>query len=269
MFVKGAKKAVASSKVIDGNFSFKGMKNAAYTVQVVPDRRVIAGYLPTFYVNKLNYRTADFITLTDSVQTIRVQLRKHAKKEGDGTITGKLNYENENQKDTVFVKDGVYNERKGVYDGSASNIPVILFDSKNQPTNWTITDAEGNYEFVKVETDTYTILAETTEAVAEVKVDMANTLMKSDANLMLKTIAENTDVERVSEDIQSVYPNPVKDICTFNVKQAGRLTILSLSGQVMHLVDLQAGTNELNLSVLPKGLFVVKFGQDAVKLRKE
>jgi hypothetical protein len=269
MYSKGYKKAVASSKVVDGEFRFKGLKDASYTVLVVPDRRVISGYLPTFYVDKLNFRTADFVTLTDSVQKIQIILRKYAKKEGDGKITGKLNYENQNQKDTVFVKDGVYNERKGVTDESASNIPVLLLDSKRVPTNWTITDEAGNYEFVNVKAENYSVVAETTEAVAEIKVELGNSLMKSDANMMLKTIAESTDVERVSEDIQSVYPNPVKDICTFNVKQAGKLAIISLNGQVMHVVELQAGTNMLNLSVLPKGLFVAKFGQDAVKLRKE
>lgn len=269
LFKKGIRKAIASIAFNEGTFSFKGQKNESYTVFVVPNRKLYPGFLPTYYINKLSWKNADYITLNDSLQEIQVLLRKHWKTDGNGKITGNIHYENADLKDSVLVKNGVYTEKTGVYDGSACNIPVILFNSAKEAIAWTVTDPNGYYVFENIQYGNYTVLAETASASAESAVSIEGESNQKNADLMLKSSEENTDVVQLSEDIQQIYPNPVKDFCNIRVSHAGQMNLYTVSGQLVKAQQLQAGSNLLNLDGLKQGLYLLRFGESTYKLRKQ
>jgi hypothetical protein len=269
LFKKGIRKAVASVLINDDALSFKGEKNSSYTVFVVPNRKLYPGYLPTYYINKLSWKNADFINLNDSVQEIQVMLRKHRKYDGNGKITGNIHYENADLKDSTLVKNGIYTEKTGVYDGSACNIPVILFNGANEAIAWTVTDENGYYIFENIPSGNYTVLAETASASAESAVNMDGELNQKNADLMLKSSEENTDVEQLSEDILQIYPNPVKDQCIIQVSHAGQMNLFTISGQLVKNQQLNSGSNLIVLDNLKQGIYILRFGGGNYKLKMQ
>ena len=56
----------------------------------------------------------------------------------------------------------------------------------------------------------------------------------------------------------SFYPNPVKDIVNFtNQEDVTRIRVLSLTGKT--LIDIKTPKKNINLSFLPKGMYLINF----------
>ena len=66
----------------------------------------------------------------------------------------------------------------------------------------------------------------------------------------------------------NVYPNPFTDHIVVNTTAAGIATIYSLSGSAMLSVNLENGSNRINASMLPKGVYILKYNDNAVKIIK-
>jgi hypothetical protein len=269
LFSQASRKALASTFIIEGKFHFRGLKNQAYTVFVVPDMRMYPGYLPTFYKDKLAWKMADFITLTDSTQSIQVQLLKYVQPEGRGKIYGKIHYENGGLKDSALIANGIYTENKSMNDSSACNIPVILFNHFQKAIAWTLTDANGYFTFDKIFAGTYAVVAETPVASAVTTVNLADETSTQDLNMMLKSTESSTETVNHSMTHLNIYPNPIDDICFIEAPSSGDIRIYTISGQLIINQHINQGINELNLSKLTPGLYVAKFGESVFKLRKK
>lgn len=269
LFGRDFRKALASTPVIDGKFKFRGVKNNAYTVFVIPDKRMYPGYLPTFYKDKLNWKLADYITLADSTQSIQVQLLKYIQPEGTGKISGRIHYQNGGLRDSALVVNGTYTENKSTGDSTACNIPVMLYNQLQKAIAWTLTDANGFYVFDKVHTGNYAVVAETPVASAVSPVSVVDETTPQDVNLMLKsTEAATENINPVAVQL-NIYPNPVEDQCYVDVQEAGFISIYTISGQLVMKQHLNSGSNNLNLSELKSGLYLARFGEGVVKMRKK
>lgn len=269
LFSKESRKALASTFILDGKFHFRGIKNHAYTVFVVPDKRMYPGYLPTFYKDKQAWKMADFILLTDSTQSIQIELLKYVLPEGRGKIYGRIHYEDGILKDSTLIANGTYTENKLTTDSSACNIPVILYNNLQKAVSWTLTDANGNYSFDKIAAGTYTVVAETPVASAITNVVLADETTAEDVNLLLKSTESSTKTENPEMNLLKIYPNPVGDICFINAPTSGALNIFSISGQLIKMRLLHQGSNEINVTELKSGFYIAKFGNDVFKLKKE
>ncbi len=79
---------------------------------------------------------------------------------------------------------------------------------------------------------------------------------------------ETSSVNTVITNEISVYPNPFTDYIIINTTAASTATIYDLSGAAILSVDLANGSNRIETSALPKGVYVLKMGESAVKIVK-
>ena len=73
-------------------------------------------------------------------------------------------------------------------------------------------------------------------------------------------IIDGIAVNKLAEDLVSIYPNPAKGNITVNMlkNERGMLTIKSLMGQSVNTFPLNAGTNVLDLSGLTPGIYLME-----------
>lgn len=57
----------------------------------------------------------------------------------------------------------------------------------------------------------------------------------------------------------SIYPNPTKGNLEVNVPQAGQMQLFNVQGEIVMEGDVRKGANPIQLTILPKGLYLVRF----------
>lgn len=266
LFQKGYRKAMRSSMLKNGRFVFTNIPAADYTVYVIPDRTYKSDYLPTFYVNKLAYKNADYYKLLDGMNEVAVNLRKYEKRPGKGKIYGNVYFETANLKDSIL---NYYGEKDYLYtsDGkTAINVPVILFNLQGTPIDWTMSDESGNYVFENVALDSYRIVTETGESQAESNVILSQENLVVGADMMLKAESLIDALPAITKGTINMYPNPVSDILHLDAAKVDVLRIYNSLGQLMLERELLVGTNELNIQHLKQGIYLAKVGTLTQKL---
>ncbi|MDR2475853.1 MAG: T9SS type A sorting domain-containing protein [Bacteroidales bacterium] len=81
-------------------------------------------------------------------------------------------------------------------------------------------------------------------------------------------VNQMTGTENVENSSIVVYPNPFAEYIIINTATAGAATIFDLSGKAVLNVNLTAGSNRINTAVLPKGVHLLKTGDNTVKIVK-
>jgi hypothetical protein len=66
----------------------------------------------------------------------------------------------------------------------------------------------------------------------------------------------------------SVYPNPFADYIVIEATTNGNVVIYDLSGKTALDVNVQTGTNRVSTSALAKGVYILKYGLNTVKVIK-
>jgi len=270
LFANGFNKALNAVNISnDGTFIFKDLIPGEYTVRIIPDFTLYKNYLPTFYINKLRFKRADYISLKSSIDTITIQLRTRTPQLGNGKIYGNIFYESTGLKDTVMAENGVRKYKAISEQNYANNLPVILLNSKNQAVEWTLTDEFGNYKFENIALDSYIIISETAGAEAEISVNLTVNNAVVNADLVLKSSDANTDVITPNVNINYLYPNPVIDYLTISLLKNEIVRIYNATGQLSYQQQVFSGTNVLDLSNLNKGLYFIQLGNEKAKFIKK
>ena len=244
----------AVSTIYNGKYAFANVSEGVYTVYVMPERPLYRMYMPTFYVDKLRLAEADFFTLNADVQDLTVELREAFRREGGGRIHGNVSFETEQMRDSLMAErhSNPMNKR------SASNIPVVLFDSRNQPVAWTMTDDEGDYHFNNLALDRYRIVPEAVSAEGETEVVLTPGNEYATADLMLRAPTETTSLPVFTERFLPVYPNPFTDVLYLNAGKSGFVYVYNNVGQLLHKQLVHEGQNQINLSNLRQGVLLLK-----------
>lgn len=269
LFQKGYRKALRAIALKEGRFVFPNLPAADYTVYVIPDKMLNSNYLPTFYINKLAYKNADYFTLQDGLNEIAVNLRKFEKRPGKGKIYGNVYFETSNLKDSVL---NYYGEKNYLYttdNNLAVNLPVILFNAAGTPIAWTMSDNEGNYVFEDIALDTYRIVTETAETGAESTVALSTENAIVGADMVLKVQSEVDALDAPAASAFKMYPNPVSDKLYIQTASSDVARIYNSLGQMMLEQNLLAGKNQLDVQQLNKGLYIVKIGGHIQKMIRE
>ncbi|MDR0412952.1 MAG: T9SS type A sorting domain-containing protein, partial [Dysgonamonadaceae bacterium] len=66
----------------------------------------------------------------------------------------------------------------------------------------------------------------------------------------------------------SIYPNPFTNYLIVHIPTTQPINIYNLSGQCVYKSTLYAGTNKIDTSHLPNGFYVVKCGDESLKMVK-
>lgn len=269
LFAKGQRKAIASYVVSNGAFEFNGKPQGEYTVYVIPERTDSAKYLPTFYVNKLFYRNADYVMLSDSITSIQVELRPFVRTMGTGRIHGNIYYESGSLNDNILAKNGWEYAANAEIFMMAVNIPVLLVNPEKAVVAWTLTDVYGNYIFENVASDNYTVQAETGSAMGESTVNVNASNMDATASFTLKSAENSSGTTNPQNTVTAIYPNPTRGKIILVLPEKQLVSFYNTMGQLLKQETVYAGNHELDISSFAKGVYVVRAGATITKLIKE
>ncbi|MEA4937891.1 MAG: T9SS type A sorting domain-containing protein [Paludibacter sp.] len=270
LFRKDFRKALNSVLLnSNGTFEFTGLPYGEYTVLVIPDINLYKKYLPTFYINKLRFKRADFVTLNEDIKDMTVQLRPYKRPYGNGKIYGNIFFESTQLKDTIIAENRTGRMSIQADGKIADNLSVILYNSNDEPIDWTVTDIYGNYVFENIAFDSYRVVSETAGAEAETNITLSNENAIINADLMLKSTEFNTDVNEIRTSGITVYPNPVTDHLTITLTEAQKVHIYNAMGQEVMHKQLQEGSNTLNTNMMEKGIYFIKAGSEKLKIVKK
>lgn len=270
LFRKNFKKALNSALLnTDGTFEFTGLPYGEYTVLVIPDINMFKKYLPTFYINKLRYKRADFVTLNEDMKGLTVQLRSYKRPQGNGKIFGNIFFESTQLKDTVIAENRTGKMTIQTDAKIADNLLVVLYNSNDEAIDWTVTDVYGNYVFENIAFDSYKVVSETAGAVAENYITLSTTNTTINADLMLKSTEFNTGYDDINSSEITAYPNPVTDHLNITLSEPLTIHLFNAVGQEVLNKQLQEGSHCLNMNTMDKGIYFIKAGTVKLKIIKK
>lgn len=270
LFEKGYRKAQNWVPLnSNGTFEFTGLPYGEYTVLVIPDIRLYKKYLPTFYINKLRYKRADFVTLNEDLKDLTVKLRSYKRPNGNGKIYGNIFFESTTLKDSVIAANGTNKMSVQTDAKIADNLSVVLYNMNDEPIDWTVTDTYGNYTFENIAFDSYKIVSETAAASGETNVTISNENGIVNADLMLKNSEFQTDIRDYQITVPEIYPNPVSDYLTITLAESQKVGIYNTMGQEVLNKQLNEGSNSLNMTSMEKGVYFITIGPSKMKVIKK
>lgn len=84
-----------------------------------------------------------------------------------------------------------------------------------------------------------------------------------DSNLVLGT----SEVKSTKKSL-TVYPNPTNGLLSVTTEKASEAKVYSMDGKMLKTVPTQKGNNEINISELPKGVYIIKTATESTKVIK-
>jgi hypothetical protein len=173
--------------------------------------------------------------------------------------------------------------------GSALPLNLITFTGARQNNNvvlsWT-TNNEINTEMFEVERSNSAAVFTSVGKIASLNLSSINKYSLTDNNpfvnatiqyYRLKIIDKDgrfkySNIIRVSNVANldlSVFPNPVTDVLTISSNKAQAGVITSATGQVITTIQLITGSQTINVSVLPPGIYFIKTAEQGIKIIKQ
>ncbi|MCE5331481.1 MAG: chitobiase/beta-hexosaminidase C-terminal domain-containing protein [Bacteroidales bacterium] len=88
------------------------------------------------------------------------------------------------------------------------------------------------------------------------------------ASTTISTLSVTTNIKEIGDNKITIYPNPITDYVNVNTTGDTRAVITDLSGKTMISIMLSEGSNRINTSALPTGVYLLRAGSNVVKLVK-
>lgn len=85
-----------------------------------------------------------------------------------------------------------------------------------------------------------------------------------DSNLVLGTAEAKASKKEVT-----IYPNPTRGLLTIQADKASEAGIYSQEGRLIKKITTQKGTNQTDISELPKGIYFIRTGNESTKVIKD
>lgn len=256
--------AVAQTAIVNGKYVFANTPQGEYTIFVSPDRRFYQRYLPTFYVNKLRIKEADYFMLNQDLDTISVMLAPMKTRTGKGRVDGKVTYENDKLRDSVYTN----RPQKAPAADAAYDVTVMLIDRSNNVVASTQTDENGRFAFPDISTEGYRIVCETTTSEAETAVSLTSTTTAVSVDLVLRAPADVTAVSELTTGRMTVAPTEVSGFVNVALTEAAELVVYSMQGQQVMKLQLEAGTHQLSTEALQTGMHLIAIPGEVHKIVK-
>ncbi len=256
--------AVAQTAIVNGKYVFANTPAGEYTVLITPDRQFYRRYLPTFYINKLRIKEADYVMLSQDVDTLTVKLAEMKTRTGKGRVDGKVTYENDKLRDSVYTN----RPQKAPAADAAYDVTVMLVDRSNNVVAWTQTDDNGRFSFPDIATEGYRIVCETTTSEAETSVSLSPTTTAVSVDLVLRAPSDVTAVNELKTGRMTVAPTEVSDYVTVTLAEAAELVVYSVQGQQVMKLRLEAGTHQLSTAGLHTGMHLIAIPGEVHKIVK-
>lgn len=247
----------------NGTYNFSGIPEDTYIAYALPFM-ANTNYVPTYHDSTLFWADATEIVLLSDTTTIDIYLKEYfATATGPGTIAGNIIWLGGGTKST---STNTYKDRAIA---SVENISVLIFDSNENFINYSVSDANGGFEFNNLEYGTYKVMLELPGHItypAIITIDANNTIIDN----VIFDIDNGTvyyDVNEISliNNNVKIFPNPVQHNLNieFELNKASdvKITALNSLGQEVFSTnnELNAGHQKLNFDVskLTKGIYFI------------
>ncbi len=256
--------AVEKALIEDGKFTFPKLVEQDYILQAVPFNKDKLKYLPTYYVNKLSWKEAAIVTLDGDIIDLDIQLVYHKPrpKTGVGSISGTIKYADS----TDYEKRIYQTDWSALKSGAnlAQNIPVLLLDSESNVIDWTLTNANGEYEFASLENGIYTIRVEKAgvEEISEgLTIDDSSSAQNANLELDEGSLALTITSIALNNAEMILFPNPFDNVATLQLSETFEdawLNIYNTNGQLVYNQKISSEQVELDASNFNNGIFMYR-----------
>jgi len=78
-----------------------------------------------------------------------------------------------------------------------------------------------------------------------------------------------TGIETVDKSVMVIYPNPSSGTINIEVSQNGKAELYDVRGKRVAAIDLNAGHNTMDLSNMPKGIYIIRHQGNVTKIVKK
>lgn len=140
----------------------------------------------------------------------------------------------------------------------ADNLPVLAV--------WTVVSNHPDVLSVK-DDGLHLTLVPVADGVAELTLRANSNGRIAEKQVSVSVSGNTTGLNRVQEEV-SVYPNPFADYLVVQAKAECEAVLYDLSGRPALSVRLQNGENRIDASALPQGTYLLKWGDDVLKVVK-
>jgi len=258
--------AVDSTTTVQGTYSFTNIPLGNYFVKaaLLSSDPSYTSYLPSYFANSTNSLGALHWTNAATVSvpqtgmvSVSFNLVQGTNPGGPGFIGG-------------FVSQGA---NKTAAEGDAiSGVLVILLDENDNPVAYTLSNAQGEFEFDNIAFGTYTVYAEvpgipTTPGTVTLSAEKPNTnqvRIEVNSSYIFTYVSSSTGFDNLSEVVFDVYPNPMRDEVTIisSTDEAGKsalVEIYDINGKSVLRENISlAGTNKINTSEISSGYYLIQ-----------
>jgi PKD repeat protein len=240
-----------------GMYWFNGVLPGNYYIRVslLPSSEYYGQYVPTYYINAVNWNNAILIELGQPENPYNIHMcHANGYSSGNGNISGTIT-------------------QSGKYNGNgtpAANVEVLLMDVPGNILAFTMTNSSGEFSFTEMAMGTYKVYPEMilkTTTPTTVVLDAAHPGANVVFTITGGSISGIHD-EAIQPDftISAIYPNPVSDLASFTIhtlSPAGiTLAVYTITGELVkeYSFPLHAGSNKLTIpaSDLGNGLYYIK-----------
>jgi hypothetical protein len=242
-----------------GTFSFANIEPGTYIVQALPfDKAYRPGYYSANGEAASEWKDAERITVTEeSTATLEIDLGKAQGKKGIARLGGSIRKEKGSIKgDNVLAGE--------VLAGAL----VIASDVYGNITDWTISDATGNYRLEQLAQGTYTVKVDRIDfSPAQVTVQTDYTTRSNvQSDITINAIATGIEDNTMINVNGYVYPNPVNNsavlyLGTMMNQSDIQISIINSLGVVVNSFNAVASTGNtipLSLETLSSGMYYVR-----------
>lgn len=235
----------------------------SYRVKAAPVDGPVTGtgYIPTYSTSALLWSNANVINHTSSSSSWgNILMQKGTVTSGPGFVGG--------------------NVSQGANKGTGSGIEgmnILLLDANGDVVTYAVTDANGDYNFDKIPTGTYTVHPEdmgyaTTPASINITNGQATVkdinFERSKKDLTIKPKPAGIDDINSTTVNYEVYPNPAKDVVNIKwitkTNKAATITITDISGKNVYTGQAAMSSNAvINVQSLQAGFYFLNIATEA------
>lgn len=239
------KKIMIVSMLTNGDFNFK--------MADLDNSNMIAKT-----VNKMGYNTKNFFYY--DAENDLVLDREPAKATWDIVFT---RYYGEIFPGTYYFLTGVL-LNTGVKAAKAVDVDTATVDWNNYPRTDSIEVIGSDWKSFNSGTFTYELADSNAYFIESKDGNLYKLLFKAfsgsttGTTVFTKAIASGIGIEEAEPLHVSVYPIPAKSTLTIEMEERGQAELISTTGQVVKLIDLTRGRNDVQLDGLAKGVFLLK-----------
>jgi hypothetical protein len=235
-----------TSTGIDGNYTLENVPDGNYYLLTFPkiNGTVASGFLPTYYTKSVYWPSATIINLGQALDQYDIQLEPYTISNGG----------------TLIINGQLLNSGKSL---NPAEQEVLLLDNQNNPIRWTCTDLAGNYSFDSLPAGYYRVnpvMSGLTSypSYVDLNEDTSPAFVKMYISGQIITGKSEKEIE---QNVFKIYPNPALDILNIEISASSGVypaEIMNTSGKILKITRLIAGTNTIQISNLPSGLYLIR-----------